>query len=787
KNFIEISGDSPTDDDISTKYSALLPFILDDCSATYGDNLNTDTVHVCYSVGSDPSTIHCPSADDSFVQSVSAKAWDASLSVTEEYDQEEYYSAQVDTYISQMQEATGLDFEEITENISFEGDWLTQLLDSIGSKSAIQAFTDSTSEECYTDPFAHYEDCVCTIDPYLDPDQCSVSFSDFDDLEDVVIKEVSENPCDVDAFSLDCLCYSNPKSDECQTVETFFSCFYDSYDLSSCCEATDYSSSVCCTVNPDAASTSSCVTYLAADANKESIGFSECMSLPSEGGIASSSSDLDALAVCCFLFGMSMDSQCPSAFSNDEYASISILMDMNSVEYSSGTIDIYEILDRYCGAGTRCEESSVCTALSASTMIFAATYEICLDVLRDPLGCCYLRDADKHWPSLNCGVYKIVDRTECDKVMSELSIEDTICEIGDSTDINAFESSTLACFSMYDIEYCCSNDVIMHNIPFYQLSTYCQAFQYYSYQTGVYAAGENYTKQAVCSYFSDRDSAIDLDLEVDFGEMTDTSCSGFETSFLDCVTWTSNDVDENCRSMYGTHMNLDSIFDEDVDVDSSYVPLPEAYSQTLLSKNSKVDVSLNSLFMNVGSTQRSERRRNRNAVPKVFASELDESIDTTNVGISVDSYDYPVTIYLYSYFMEPTVALSEDGIFVTVATSSDDDTFNSSAISPIFYQYDSSLSSAAHSVEQNISIAAIKEDTHGWAFIKLYGNEMNAYRLSLYLDTCNIDSALQVSGDNAFRAMCITCNGPSTYKGVYETGALCHPCPDGANCHNGGS
>ncbi|GKT35869.1 hypothetical protein ADUPG1_008938 [Aduncisulcus paluster] len=137
--------------------------------------------------------------------------------------------------------------------------------------------------------------------------------------------------------------------------------------------------------------------------------------------------------------------------------------------------------------------------------------------------------------------------------------------------------------------------------------------------------------------------------------------------------------------------------------------------------------------------------------------------------------------------MEPTVALSEDGIFVTVATSSDDDTFNSSAISPIFYQYDSSLSSAAHSVEQNISIAAIKEDTHGWAFIKLYGNEMNAYRLSLYLDTCNIDSALQVSGDNAFRAMCITCNGPSTYKGVYETGALCHPCPDGANCHNGGS
>ncbi|GKT35300.1 Protein of unknown function DUF92, TMEM19 like protein, partial [Aduncisulcus paluster] len=758
REFLDIESSSLPDEDLAYKYSPLSSFILSDCTADYGDDINTDPVHMCYSINE---ITYCPSVSSTFVEAVSSKAWDAALSVTDEYDQDEYYSSTAMLFIEQLQEDTGIDLDDIDDGTTLEGDWLESALE--GSDEATEVFTDTTNEECYSDPYGNAEECACSIDSYIDTEQCGVDYSDFDSLSNVVIKEAVENPCDTDAFSTECLCYNNPWASECSDeeddtyrIQTFYSCFYESLNIDSCCEEMDYAASPCCYVMDDAASVDLCVTFFASS-EPVSIGFAECMATPEEGGIAETTDDSEALSKCCFLFGVENDDQCSDSFADDDYISMSLLNLMSSPSYVNGSVTIDDLLDVLCGEDTRGENSSVCGALIRAENPYPSLYEMCIYTIEDPKTCCFFSyGTSGELPAPECALYSLMTRyesngtlsgsslrSECSLVMDDVTITDTVCDILNSGEDSAFETSTEVCLDSYSTEYCCSSSIAMVDVPFNELSAKCRSYQFFTLQMEAETNGGVSKKFSICTDIQKTDTLADPTNVSD----SYSACMSVETSRIECVSWVATEYINQC---------------------------PEYYS------------SVADLAYNYGTGSVSSKSTPIYTPPINQKSSDSAIISTQNAGISVDSYSASMTLSLYSFFVKPTISLKEDGSFITLATTSSDDTYTKAVVTPTFFRFVSSFSSSSHSQTQEVVIAGPKENTHGYAFIKEYGSDVNAYKLSLTLPTCHSDYALQVPGSNVFRGMCIKCNGPSTYKAVESKGAVCLTCPDGATCHGGG-
>ncbi|GKT34667.1 hypothetical protein ADUPG1_007978, partial [Aduncisulcus paluster] len=853
KSFLETNA-TDDDDALASTYKALIPFVLDNCSATYGEKYNTDAVHVCYTVDS---TTLCPSMNADFEEAVSSKAWDASLSSTAEYDSDDYYAVTVQTFLDQLAEDAGID-PIIYDADSFSGNWLDAIIQSSDSGAAIEAlFEDETADYCYTDPFGHAAECICQIDAYMDPDTCGVSFSDFDDLE-VVVKEVTGNPCDEDITSDACQCYLNPSLDGCAVDNSnadFFTCFNEDFDVDGCCDTYGGvdNSLFCCYSSaiymPDADATdvATCNDFtddIYGDPTNEyydnDMGyfFEECYNSISDDG--------HDLATCCLIFtfdsaavlegklGVEVGSLCKSAYTINSYVALAIMMDWSLYQDEDG-YTITSIIESYCITGKYGEGCAICEVLLASKVPFYDIFDICMDTFGSESDCCsitsdYQEDTFTnllgvsqtaevmYYPRAICPAAMVLYNEEfavdfadadgvgeldyylsmvysldfeCSHIMTDdnddpvIDITGTMCDFGSGE--NSLATSNSLCFETYTVEECCSFTGITAFKSFYELGTDCQKHRIYETVFELLDESATVSSATICARIALDETTTfgecdiyDVDLtcltmsyyEPDYSNLSEAACLALLTdepdNYVDCLTWSSSDNVTRCSTQYP--LVVGSSFDM---VDLLSIELEDDKTPSLSLQNSFA--------------RRKARRALLNASPKPYIHSTSATVTDGNSGISIDGYEKAVSVSLYSYFGEPTISLQEDGAFVTIATAASDDLYNKAAISPMFYKFVSSFTDAPTTQTQNIVVAAVQEEVHGHAFIKVFGSEVNAYKLSVYLPTCNIDSAHTIPGQNPFRGMCVTCNGPTTYKGIKETGADCQACPEGANCHNGGS
>ncbi|GKT17429.1 hypothetical protein ADUPG1_011101 [Aduncisulcus paluster] len=911
KSFLTIP-DGATDDDLATKYAALIPFVLNDCTADYGNDYNTNTVHMCYTIDSQT---YCPSMSTDFVDSVSSAAWDANVSVNDESSSDDYYASDADTFLSAFETDTGIvlsdyaisyeggwladviagsddpdtadavfedntdplcysdpfgnavlcscsidpymdstdcgvsysdfdDLDNVTDTgivlsdyaISYEGGWLADVIaGSDDPDTADAVFEDNTDPLCYSDPFGNAVLCSCSIDPYMDSTDCGVSYSDFDDLDNVVIKEITGNPCEDDAygsFSEECECYLNPSIDGC-AVDTsgwnFYECYSESGDLDSCCESYDYPNPLCCTadsVPDDMADT--CTTYNALGSEDKNIsGYDTCytdLSVKVDSVIVNT----NGLATCCIIFGLDADQadECTEAFNADDFAALNILNAMTKVDENP---DIDTIIETYCGDGTDGNGTATCNSFQSSTEPRSDLYDICIEYMYDSGLCCLtsavptitcvdpLDEATcsvsaRTYPKASCGaeivnysLSNIGDATiaevetlfdTCQYIDGSVDLSDTVCDLGTITEFNALGNSIDACLELYSVAECCSYSGLSHNISFFESSEQCQKYRYYTKMMEMYdndAAASlgitdvcnalhdfettGYLVHDGCLTFDPLDtsvclvynfSPVALDAAADSLTYCTTLLTNQPVNKVDCILWANEGYTKLCLDYFNAAEVAASSYSlEDLVLNDAFVKLSPLEKEVILLKR--------------------ERYERMNASPRPLITPKDASISYVNTGIAIDEYSKSVTVSLYSYFGEPTISLEEDGTFITLATVTTDDVYYKTAVSPVFFQFTSSFSSVSHSQAQDIVISAPQEETYGYAYLKMYGNEVNPYKLALHLPVCSIDAALEVTGSNVFRGMCTTCSGPSTYKGIKESGAVCQICPDGANCHDGGS